>query len=67
MNWFAVYDEDETRTAKTCNLFGMKLLGMLAMQVGSLTIHGVAGEDTEAAENARMVEMQQHRWAMEFV
>jgi hypothetical protein len=67
VNLFAIYNEDGSRNAQTCNLFVIKLSGMIAIQVGSFTLHGVTGEDTEAAGNARMVEVQQHRWEMEFV
>lgn len=31
---------------------------MLAMEVGSLTMHGLSDEDHEAVENSRMVELE---------
>ncbi|CDM35946.1 hypothetical protein DTO013E5_5454 [Penicillium roqueforti] len=42
----------------------MKLFGMLSMQVGSLTLHGLSDEDTEAVESAKMVEREQRRWEL---
>ena len=45
----------------------MKLFDMLSMQVGSLTLHGLSDEDTEAVESAKMVEREQRRWELKFV
>ncbi|KAJ6132437.1 hypothetical protein N7471_007652 [Penicillium samsonianum] len=44
-----------------------KAFDMLAMQIGSLTLHGLSDDDNEAVENSRMVESEQRRWEQKLV
>ncbi|EKV12136.1 hypothetical protein Pdw03_7059 [Penicillium digitatum] len=59
-NFFATYTFDGIADITEPVL--MKMFDMLAMQVGSLTLHGWSDEDDESVQNARMAEQEQHRW-----
>lgn len=44
-----------------------KVFDMLAMQIGSPTLHGLSDDEYEAVENARMVEGERRRWEQKLV
>ncbi|KAJ5165049.1 uncharacterized protein N7500_006879 [Penicillium coprophilum] len=45
----------------------LKLFGMAAMQVGSLTLDGFSKDDSKAVHNAKMIELEQRRWEKKLV